>query len=822
MSADFQLTPDETRFRGKLRLAGLALLWERLFPALWPAIATVGVFLALALFDLFRVLPGWLHAGILVVFAGALVWALLRLFRLRPPGIAQARRRLEQASGLLHRPLTSLSDQLVGGGSDPATVALWRLHRERMERETRRLRIGVPAGGLAATDPRGLRAALALVLVVAAFGAGDQWRMRLVRAIHPVFASGPPAPPPSLDIWMTPPDYTGLPPQFLQRDHQDATISVPTGSTLLAQVHGGRHPPQLLVDEAKTDFAPVDAQNFKAQATIAAGHHLTVAQDGGTLAAWPIQVIPDLPPKIAFATPPQKTQRAALRLEYQTSDDYGVESVKAVITRQGGKPDETLTLDLPLPAQHPKEAKASSFHDLTPHIWAGLPVEIRLVATDALGQTGESDPVRMTLPERNFKHPIARAIIEQRKQLVMTPDDRRPVSEILSDLSARPALYREDIVVFLALRSASDRLILDKSATAVPEVEQLLWDTALRVEDGGLSLAQRELRELQRQLQDAISRNAPDAEIEKMIADLKQAIDRYLEQMAQAMQQMTPEQLQNLPPIDPSRMISRDDLQKMLDRAREMARTGAKDAARDLLSQLQEMLENLQAGRMQAENGQAGQAMQQMQKMMRQQQQLLDRSFRNSRQGQQGQQGQRGQQGQQGQRGQQGQQGQQGDGGDAQQQEALRRMLGDMMGQMGEHGGDIPRSMGRAERAMRDAAEALQRNQPGAAVGPQTEALDQLQQAARDMAQQMMNQAGRQGDPNGEPGMRPPGQRVDRDPLGRDRAGMGNFEDEDVKIPGQADVQKSREILDELRRRSGERQRPPVELDYIDRLLKRF
>jgi hypothetical protein len=43
-----------------------------------------------------------------------------------------------------------------------------------------------------------------------------------------------------------------------------------------------------------------------------------------------------------------------------------------------------------------------------------------------------------------------------------------------------------------------------------------------------------------------------------------------------------------------------------------------------------------------------------------------------------------------------------------------------------------------------------------------------------------------------------------------------------VKIPDQADVQKSREILDELRRRSGERTRPEIERDYIDRLLKRF
>jgi len=35
-------------------------------------------------------------------------------------------------------------------------------------------------------------------------------------------------------------------------------------------------------------------------------------------------------------------------------------------------------------------------------------------------------------------------------------------------------------------------------------------------------------------------------------------------------------------------------------------------------------------------------------------------------------------------------------------------------------------------------------------------------------------------------------------------------------------MQKSREILDELRRRAGERARPTEERDYIDRLLQRF
>ncbi|HEX3500261.1 MAG TPA: TIGR02302 family protein, partial [Stellaceae bacterium] len=603
----------------RLHLAGLAIFWERLWPALWPAVGLVGLFLVLALADLFRLLPGWLHAALLVAFAGATLFVLGRAaWRIRPPGIAASRRRLERASGLTHRPLTALADNLASAGNDPAAAALWQAHLVRMAAATRRLRVGRPASALAVLDPFALRAVLTLVLLIAAIGAGEQWDARLWRAVTPNFNSGPPAPPPSLDIWLTPPDYTGLAPQFLQRDYQGGPIPVPTGSAVLAQVHGGRNPPLLKLDQAATDFSRIDAQNFKVSGTITEGHRLTVEQDGGALAAWPIAVVPDLPPTISFATPPQPTQRAALRLEYQASDDYGIESVKAVITRPGGPPDEKIELDLPLPGLHPKEAKAASFHDLTPHVWAGLPVEIRLRASDAPGQIGESEPFAMTLPERGFQNPIARAIIEQRRQLTLTPTERQAVSEILSDLSARPALFRNDTVVFMALRAASARLLLDKSDAVIGQVQQLLWDTALRVEDGQLSLAQRDLREIQRRLQDALARNAPDAEIEKLMSELQQAIDKYLQSLAENMQRMDPEQLKNMPPVDPSRMISRNDLQKMLDKARELSRTGAKDAARDMLSRLQEMLENLQAarpGQMQQgnNNSQSRQAMRQMQ-----------------------------------------------------------------------------------------------------------------------------------------------------------------------------------------------------------------
>jgi Domain of unknown function (DUF4175) len=215
---------------------------------------------------------------------------------------------------------------------------------------------------------------------------------------------------------------------------------------------------------------------------------------------------------------------------------------------------------------------------------------------------------------------------------------------------------------------------------------------------------------------------------------------------------------------------------------------------------------------------QAQQMMRGMRDLMQRQQQLLDRSFRAQQQGQQGKMGQRGQQGGD-------QQDMTADMGDAAgQQENLRRTLGDMMRRLGDGLGEIPEPLGRAERAMRDATEALQRREPGNAIGPQTEALDQLQQAARALAQQMQRQLGRGNPDDSDVGATDsePRDQVDRDPLGRPLSNNGTYDQGDVKIPDQNTLQKAREILDELRRRAGERFRPEIELDYIDRLLKRF
>src|SRR5580658_10199095 len=114
-------TVNAPRMALRLRLAAAALAWERLWPALWPATAIIGVFLALALLDLLPQLPGLVHAASLALLVGLLGLAIVTaLRRFRLPDRDAGRRRIEQASGLAHRPLTALEDRLTVGSDDAA------------------------------------------------------------------------------------------------------------------------------------------------------------------------------------------------------------------------------------------------------------------------------------------------------------------------------------------------------------------------------------------------------------------------------------------------------------------------------------------------------------------------------------------------------------------------------------------------------------------------------------------------------------------------------------------------------------------------------
>ena len=124
-------------FRQRLALARAALGFERLWPALWPALAVLSGFLIVSLFGLWSWLPGWLHALGLVAFAAAFASALAHARgAIRWPDQASGLGRLEEVNRLPHQPLRSLDDRLSGGDRDPATLLLWRRHQERLSRRS--------------------------------------------------------------------------------------------------------------------------------------------------------------------------------------------------------------------------------------------------------------------------------------------------------------------------------------------------------------------------------------------------------------------------------------------------------------------------------------------------------------------------------------------------------------------------------------------------------------------------------------------------------------------------------------------------------------
>jgi uncharacterized protein (TIGR02302 family) len=810
----------------RVSLSAVVLFCERLWRALWPALGIAGLFAALALFDLFAAIPGWLHAIALTAFAAALagaIWWEFRRFGL--PEHTAARRRLEQVNDLDHRPLEALDDDVAGGAdADPVTRALWQRHQERMRETIAGLRVGAPHPRLARKDRHALRFGIVIALGISVIVAGEDTGNRLLRALLPDVA-GAPARDTKLDAWLTPPEYTGKPPIFLAGGADgkapEGAITAPQGSILVAQVSDAGSAPVILLPDSALDGEAFDAtaeSSYRARVPLDRDGRIAILLEGRELGAWDVAIIPDRAPTVAFLSEPGQTALGALRIDFEAHDDYGLAGITATIRRpdSSAADGESITFDLPLPGLNAADAAGTGYQDLTPHPWAGLPVLVQLTARDGRGQRGMSGAISIVLPERIFNHPVAREIIAQRKRLTAEPESaRHSVGAALQGIAGRTDAYDGDVVVFLALSTASRRLKYSNAPDAVESIQKLLWDTALRLEDGELSLAARELRRLQQELMEALANDASDEELARLMDELEAALNELLDALAR-MQQQDMEAM----PLDPNALaMTREDLKNLFDRMRELAQNGAKDAARQMLAELQNLLENLQAGRMGQPPPQFRQGMQMLdalQELIQGQQELLDRTYNEAqRRGQQG-----GQQPPQNGNGEQ--QGRQGTGDSVETalQEALRRQLGEIMRQLGEMTGEIPRQFGRAEGAMRRSTDALRSDQPGASVPAQTEALDQLREGARAATEQLMQQFG--GMQAGMQPGRPSMQFGQQDPFGRRMEGSQGTTQGDVEIPSESDVQRARRILEELRRRAGERERPPVERDYIERLLEPY
>jgi uncharacterized protein (TIGR02302 family) len=805
-------------------LAALSLFWERFWPVAWPTVGLIGLFVALALLDAFAYLPGWLQALALVAFAATLAagaWRAVR--RIRLPSAREAVRRLETDSGLEHRPLTTVADRPAIGVVDPETEALWRLHIARAAAATRHLRLRLPRPGLAARDPYALRAALVILLVVGGFAAGPEAATRMARAFTPSLAGVTGTAPPGLELWITPPAYTNLPPRLLASADTDAVnagpadgpITVPVGSVLLAQVSDSRRAPDLRIGEALRELEPVTERAWRAEATLetVGRQPVTIARGSTALGAWDIEVIDDRAPEIAFAEAPSATGGNALQLGYESTDDYGITAVTGRVTwpeSAGPSRIAPVTLELPLPRPRPERGGGAGTFDLTAHPWAGLVVDIQLFAQDGRGQSGHTDRLSIFLPERTFNHPVAREIVAQRRVLALSPESREDVARSLHNIAIRPGLFDNDTVVFLALMSARSRLLHDRAEAAIDSLLPMLWDTALRLEDGALSLSQRQVAELQERLRQAIENGASDEEIAEIMDELRAALDRFLEALAQNLSQaLEGMDLSSLPEAgENADLLDRDTMQQMLDQLEQMARLGDREATEALLEEMRRMLQALQnAPNMlqQQQNASPGrELLRELQSVVRRQQRLHDDTF---------------------QRDQRGESMSPGEAERARQaQNEVRRQLGELMRRLGEMSSEIPENLGNAEDAMGAAEDALEEGDLRRALDAQAQALDELQRGGQQMALQIMRQRG-QG-PGEQGGLVEPGE-DGFDPLGRplDDEGeyAGGFVDGGQQRLGEGEkALRALEIQNELRRRVQDGERPDLERSYIERLLRRF
>jgi uncharacterized protein (TIGR02302 family) len=827
-------------FKFYLMLARAGLALEYLWPALWPAVGLAGLFIAAALLDLFSFVPVWLH-GLLVIsfligFFGALQKAVTRIPNIRA---AAARHRIEVNSGLDHRPLAALEDDLAIGADDADAVALWQAHRRRMEEQARILRLRLPHAGLTRRDPWAVRVGLAILLVVGVLAAGSDGFSRLGRALLPELSALGGADTTKLNLWITPPAYTGEAPVVLKSgapasasaggpapvDGRQVYIDIPAGSAVLAQVSGGGAVPELRIDEAAEPFARIEADSYHLETKLNRGSRLAVHQRGHELAGWELNVRQDNAPSIEITAAAETSRQLRVQIPYASEDDYGLKGVTLSMRRIDGAAipggaDEVI-LRLPLPGGNRKLVKGKSNHDLVAHVWAGLPVLVHLLATDENGQTGVSAVEPVVLPERRFSHPVAKEIYELRKRLSAGDRDRRLGVLKLDSIAEIPERFAGNYTVYLALRVARERLRQDQRDIAVSDVQKILWDTALRLEEGRASDASRDLAAAQRALREALDRGADIKELERLMDEVQKALQKFMSALMRELRQRG-----QLPPTDPnSQTTDMQDLQRMLDQMRELMRQGSREAAKQLMAELQRMLQNLRGalarrGQQSEQSRRAQKTMRELRGIIRRQQKLLDETFRRSRPGGQRKPGEE--------RSEANNEGQE-------EQQAIRRELGKMMRKFGEQAGQIPKGLGDAERAMRQSERALGQGRPGDSIDPQNQALDALRRGAQNSAQALARRLGRGGvgrgrfDPRGGRfgaftgprlrGLRP----GNRDPFGRQlEQGSAGTSTGRVKIPEESEIQRARKILNELRKRMGDQWRPELELEYIERLLKRF
>ncbi len=854
--------------RVPLTLTRLGMGAERILRAFWPLFSVVMAVLAVLMLGLQDIAPVeivWIGGVVAILGAGYVLVRGLRRFEW--PSEDQALDRLDAT--MRGRPLRTLLDRQAIGAQDAASAAVWRAHQDRMAHRAAQAETVKPDLRLSDRDPYALRY-VALVAFCVALVFGSVLQVRSVVDMTPGGAAAAAAGP-SWEGWIEPPRYTGKPTLYLN-DQPEGDLALPEGSRITLRFYGqvGALTLTETVSGRVEDIPPASdpAHDF----TVAQQGDLQIDGPGGR--TWSVTVIQDSAPQVEIAGDAEASATGEMTLPFAARDDYEVIGGDAVIAldlprveRRHGlaatpEPRPAITVPLPLPiAGDRADFTESLIEDFSKHPWANLPVTITLRVADAAAQDSAPETLAVPLPARRFFDPMAAAVIEQRRDLLWSRENGVRIARIMRAISHRPdGLFRSE-TAYLRFRVIMRRLDtfneFGLTTERQEELAEALWELAIQLEEGNLGDALERLRRAQERLSEAMRNGATDQEIAELMQELREASEDYIRQLSRQAQQENQENgedgEQQL--SENAIQMGQDDLQRMMDRIQELMEQGRMAEAQQALRELQEMMENMRVtqGQGQGNQSEGQRAMEGLADTLRQQQGLSDEAFRDLQEqfnpnaqtgesdGNQGRNGGRGQgqshegqdgQGQgQGDGGQPGEGNQQANGGQggmeqslADRQQALRDELNRQQGNLpgaGTPEGDAAReALDRAGRAMDGAEEALREDDFAGAIDNQSDAMEALREGMRSlgeaMAQQQQGQPGQgqqAGDIQGGRG---------RDPLGRNSGLDGSAGTEDSLLQGEDVYRRARELLDEIRRRSGDGERPDVELDYLRRLLDRF
>ncbi|MCX7898669.1 MAG: TIGR02302 family protein, partial [Methylocystis sp.] len=685
--------------------------------------------------------------------------------------------------------------------------------RKRLEAALAKTPVAAPDPRTPHFDPYALRALALVAAVAAAFVAGDEKSARLASAFD--WRASPNAGAMRVDAWLEPPAYTGRPPIMLG-DTRGSAVEAPINSILRIRpsdasifVAGALAP---LADDAQppTKSGPAPEQAYKLT-----GAAQVALPDGRNFELF---AIPDRAPTIALTDKPRNNLRGTMTLAFKSEDDYGVVSGEAVFAKPpGGRralfdPPRS-PLALPPGMAGLGEGKATI--DLGDSPYAGVKMTMRLIAKDAADNEGASAPLEVTLPQRHFVKPLARALVEQRRILALDPEARANVRAALEAIALAPEIFDTPSSIHLGLRAALRSLDGRRTDDELRGVADLLWAMALSLEDGDASQAERDLRAAQQELREAMQRGDED-EIAQKSQALREALDKFLQQFGSRLPKEGEPPREAGPDGD---TVTPDDLQAMLDEMNQAMQSGDMAQAQRLLDELQDILENAQTpdGQSAQRDGRRqnmSKALSELDQLSREEQKLRDETFQGMKRPEEAEPDAMHRRLPPGLR-----PSEEGEA-ERQKQQALRERLERQQDALQQEGVENSEELDQARKAMKEAERALGKNGEGRgpAVEAQGRAIDALRRGADKLAQQM-----REGEQGAEGEGRQRGKRRSargRDPFGRGANGRGaaNSRYDPLGLPP---AQRAHRVQEELRRRLSQPERPQEELDYLQRLLKR-